>query len=160
MDRKLALTHSMDFAKDRIAAAQAILASIFASQRALRALAPEYNWSGLGNLLGDFGELLATDHYGLSKAPSGSGDYDARTPEGKTVQIKTNFASADIGFRGEADLLLVLGINTDGTWKELYFGPYARVKERARFSSRDNKHMIPVSKLAALCVASQEVPSK
>jgi hypothetical protein len=140
----------MDFAKDRIAAAQAILASIFASQRALRALAPEYNWAGLGNLLGDFGELLATDHYGLTKAASGSGNYDARTPEGKTVQIKTNFASVDIGFRGDADLLLVLGINDDGTWKELYYGSYSLVKERARFSARDNKHMIQVKRLAKL----------
>lgn len=137
----------MDFAKDRIVAAQAILASIFASQRALRALAPEFNWSGLGNLLGDFGELLATDHYGLIKAPTGSGDYDAKTINGQSVQIKTNFASAQIGFRGEADLLLVLGIREDGSWDEIYFGPYALVKEQARFSARDNKHMVAISKL-------------
>ena len=140
----------MDFAKDRIDAARAILASIFASQKALRALAPEYRWSGLGNLLGDFGELLATDHYKLVKARSGSGDYDARTAKGQTVQIKTNFASVDIGFRGDADLLLVLGIKEDGSWHELYFGPYAAVKEQARFSARDNKHMIAVSKLKGL----------
>ena len=137
----------MDFARERIAAAQAILASIFASQRALRSLAPEYNWSGLGNLLGDFGELLATDHYNLTKAPTGSGDYDARTQDGRTVQIKTNFASAQIGFRGEAELLLVLGIREDGSWEEIYFGPYPPIKAMARFSARDNKYMIAVSKL-------------
>lgn len=135
------------FSKDRIAAAQAILASIFASQRALRALAPEYRWSGLGNLLGDFGELLATDHYQLIKAPSGSGNYDAQTKEGQSVQIKTNYASAQIGFRGEADLLLVLGIRDDGSWEEIYHGPFAPVKTQARFSARDNKHMIAISKL-------------
>lgn len=140
----------MDFTKERISAAQAILASIFASQKALRALAPEYNWSGLGNLLGDFGELLATDHYKLQKAPSGSGDYDARTADGLTVQIKTNFAASQIGFRGQADLLLVLGIHEDGSWEEIYFGTYAPVLSHARFSARDNKHMIAVSKLRAL----------
>ena len=136
--------------KDKIVAAQAILASIFASQKALRAIAPEYNWSGLGNLLGDFGELLANDHYQLQKAPSGSGDYDARTADGKTVQIKTNFAALQIGFRGEADLLLVLGVKEDGSWEEIYFGDFQPVKEQARFSSRDNKHMIAVSKLKAI----------
>ncbi|WP_412478303.1 DUF6998 domain-containing protein [Azonexus sp. IMCC34839] len=140
----------MDFIKERITAAQAILASIFASQKALRALAPEYNWSGLGNLLGDFGELLATDYYKLQKAPSGSGDYDARTSDGLTVQIKTNFAASQIGFRGQADLLLVLGIHEDGSWEEIYFGPYDPVSSHARFSARDNKHMIAVSKLRAL----------
>lgn len=62
----------MDFRRERIAAAQAILASIFASQRALKSLAPEYRWQGLGNLLGDFGELIATDHYGLTKALQGA----------------------------------------------------------------------------------------
>jgi hypothetical protein len=140
----------MEFTKERITAAQAILASIFASQKALRALAPEYNCSGLGNLLGDFGELLATDHYKLQKAPSGSGDYDARTTEGLTVQIKTNFAASQIGFRGKADLLLVLGIHEDGSWEEIYFGTYGPVLDNARFSARDHKHMIAVSKLRAL----------
>ncbi|HSV68577.1 MAG TPA: hypothetical protein VLI72_00585 [Methylibium sp.] len=138
------------FARDRIVAAQAILASIFASQKALRVLAPEYLWSGLGNLLGDFGELLATDHYKLTKAPSGAGDYDARTAEGKSVQIKTNYAASQIGFRGEADLLLVIGIQSDGSWEEIYFGPYGPVKAQARFSARDNKHMIAVSRLKGL----------
>lgn len=140
----------MDFSKDRIAAAQAILASIFASQRALRALAPEYKWAGLGNLLGDFGELLATDHYALQKAPAGSGDYDARTSDGKTVQIKANFASTQIGFRGSAELLLVLSIKGDGSWDEIYYGPFSVVSNLARYSTRDNKYMVAISRLRAL----------
>lgn len=142
-----------DFARDRIEAAQAILSSIFASQKALRSLAPDYAWSGLGNLLGDFGELLATDHYNLEKAPSGSGDFDARTQDGRSVQIKTNYAASQIGFRGQADLLLVLGIRVDGSWEEIYFGPYGPVKELARFSGRDNKHMISITKLRSLVMA-------
>jgi hypothetical protein len=140
----------VDFKEDRILAAQAILASIFASQRALRALAPEYRWAGLGNLLGDFGELIATDHYGLTKAAPGSGDYDARTAEGKSVQIKANYAADQIGFRGDAELLLVVGVKDDGSWEEIYYGPFAPVKTQARFSARDNKHMIPVKKLRAI----------
>ena len=114
----------MDYSKDRITAVQAILASIFASQKALQALAPEYHWIGLGNLLGDFGELVATDHYGLLKAAPGSGDYDARTREGRSVQIKTNYAADQIGFRGQADLMLVIGVRYDGSWEEIYFGDF------------------------------------
>lgn len=144
----------MDFRKDRILAAQAILASIFASQRALRALAPEYGWSGLGNLLGDFGELVATDRYGLVKAPAGSGDYDARTADGQSVQIKTNFAASQIGFRGSADKLLVISVAHDGTWTEVYYGPYDLVKAHARWSARDSKHMIAMTKLRMLAAES------
>jgi len=78
---------------ERIKAIQHLLSSIFASQRALRTLAPEYRWSGLGNLLGDFGELIAINHYDLEKAPPGSDGYDAITEDGKKVQIKTNHAA-------------------------------------------------------------------
>jgi hypothetical protein len=127
-----------------------MLASIFAAQKALRTLAPEFNWSGLGNLLGDFGELVAIDKYGLTKAPGGSDGFDAVTKDGKKVQIKTNYAASQIGFRGESDLMLVIGVREDGSWKELYFGPFQPVKDAARFSARDNKHMLAVSKLVKL----------
>lgn len=136
--------------EERIQSIQHILASIFASQRALKTLAPEFNWTGLGNLLGDFGELVAIDHYGLRKAPGVSNGFDAITGDGRTVQIKTNYAATQIGFRGSADLLLVVGVEDDGTWKEIYFGPFLPVKEAARFSARDNKHMIAVAKLRQL----------
>jgi len=135
---------------DKVAAVQHMLASIFTAQKALKALAPDYNWSGLGNLLGDFGEYVAINHYELLKAPSGSSGFDATNKNGKTVQIKTNFHASQIGFRGEADLLLVVGVNPDGTWQEVYYGDFAVVQENARYSARDNKHMIAISKLKAL----------
>ncbi|MDH3337683.1 MAG: hypothetical protein OER22_00215 [Gammaproteobacteria bacterium] len=135
---------------DKVAAVQHMLASIFTAQRALRALAPEYRWTGLGNLLGDFGEFVAINHYGLSKAPGGSSGYDASTVDGKTVQIKTNYHANQIGFRDEADLLLVVGVNPDGTWSEVYFGEFAVVRDNSRYSARDNKHMIAISKLKTL----------
>jgi hypothetical protein len=66
------------------------------------------------------------------------------------VQIKTNFAASHIGFRGTADLLLVLGIKPDGSWEEIYFGSFDAVRSVARFSARDNKHMVAIKKLKAL----------
>jgi len=136
-----------------VEAVKGVIASLFASQRALRALAPEYRWAGLGNLLGDFGEFLAEKAYGLQKAPSGSSGFDAKTPGGLTVQVKTNHAANQIGFRGEADLMLVLHVRDDGEWEEVYYGPFGPVKEASSFSSRDNKQMIAVSRLRALQVA-------
>jgi len=132
---------------ERIQSIQHILASIFALQRALKTLAPEFKWVGLGNLLGDFGELVAIDNYGLRKAPPGSDGYDALTADDKKVQIKTNYAADQIGFRGISDLILVIGVRDDGSWEEIYFGPFEPIKQQARFSARDNKHMIAISKL-------------
>lgn len=136
--------------KERVEAVKHMLSSIFASQKALRSLAPEYNWSGLGNLLGDFGEFVAIEHYGLQKAPSGSSGFDAITEENKKVQIKTNHAANQIGYRGKADLLLVIKVEIDGSWQEIYFGDFQIVKKNSRYSARDNKHMIAISKLKEL----------
>lgn len=134
------------------------MASVFASQRTLKALAPEFKWSGLGNLLGDYGEFIAITVYEFKKAPSGSDGFDALTADGKTVQVKTNYAANQIGFRGKADLLLCLKIVDNGNWEELYFGPFAAVREKARFSARDNKHMVPISLLKALRIGLAKEP--
>ena len=136
-----------------VRAVQHIMATLFSAQNALRELAPNFRWAGLGNLLGDYGEFVAIEAYGLLKAPAGSSGFDAVTPDGRTVQIKANHAASQIGFRGEADLLLVLKVETDGGWKEVYYGSFAGAKALARYSARDNKHMVAVSQLAALNVA-------
>ena len=135
---------------ERIQAVKGVLASIFASQRTLKAIAPEYRWAGMGNLLGDYGEFVATNHYQLEKAPAGSSGFDARTKEGKTVQIKTNYAASMIGYRGEADLMLVIHVEENGDWNEVYFGDQGIIKDNSSYSKRDNKHVISFTKLKSL----------
>jgi hypothetical protein len=127
-----------------------IFEAIFASQNNLRDLAPEFKWSGLGNLLGDYGEFIAIQEYNLVKAPSGSGDFDAIAKSGKTVQIKANFSAKQIGFRGEADLLLVISIQDSGSFDEIYYGSFEKIKKIANYSTRDNKWMISVKKLKTM----------
>ena len=127
-----------------------IVATIFSAQNALKDLAPDYKWAGLGNLLGDYGEFICINHYNLEKAPSGSEGYDALTKDGKTVEIKTNRASGQIGFRGEADLMLVVSVADDGEFEEIYYGDFKLVKENSRYSARDNKNTITISKLKKL----------
>jgi hypothetical protein len=133
-----------------VRAVQHIMATLFSAQNALRELAPNFRWAGLGNLLGDYGEFVAIEAYGLTKASAGSGGYDATTHDGQTVQIKANHAASQIGFRGEADLMLVLKVETNGQWNEVYYGSFAKAKELARYSARDNKHMVAIRQLIAL----------
>ena len=104
----------------------------------------------MGNLLGDYGEYIALSNYNLTKAAGGADGYDAMTGDGRKVQVKANHSSSTIGFRGEADLLLVLKIEKDAKWSEIYYGPFKPVKEKATYSKRDNKYMIPVTRLQSL----------
>jgi hypothetical protein len=129
---------------------QHIMATLFSAQNALRALAPEFKWAGMGNLLGDYGEYVSIRHYGLTKAPPGANGYDAITPDGKKVQIKASHAANMIGFRGEADLLLVIKVDVDGSWKEIYYGSFQTVSEQSGHSKRDNKQTISITKLMKL----------
>lgn len=140
------MTHS----EGDLRAVQHVMATIFSAQNALRELAPEYKWAGMGNLLGDYGELLAVNQYKLTLAPSGSDGFDAYRQDGQTVQIKANHASGTVGFRGEADFLLVLRINSDGTSEEIFYGDFSIVSSASSFSQRDNKRTISVSKLRKL----------
>lgn len=137
----------------RIEAIKGALASLFASQRTLKSLAPQFKWAGLGNLLGDYGEFIATEVYGLTRPLVEQTAMTGVRPDGKTVQAKTNFAASQIGFRGKADLLLCLKIDLTGDWSEVSYGEFALVKQAARYSARDSKHMVPLVALRRIAKA-------
>ena len=136
-----------------IEAIKHIIATVFSAQNALRELAPDYKWAGMGNLLGDYGEYVCAEKYNLTKAPAGSNGYDALTEDGKKVQIKTNHAANMIGYRGEADLMLVIHVSSNGEFEEIYYGDFSVVKNESSYSRRDNKHTITISKLKRLAAS-------
>lgn len=136
--------------EQRIEAITQVLSTIFTSQKILRTLAPEFKWAGMGNLLGDYGECVSMAKYGLIKAPAGSSGFDATTSDGRTVQIKANHAAKMVGVRGDADLLLVIKVEENGTFEEVYFNSFKAAVEIGYDSKRDNKINIPISKLLKL----------
>mgnify|MGYP003666524833 CR=1 FL=1 len=91
----------------RTEAIRHILATLFAAQGALKALASEFNWAGMGNLLGDYGEFICIEAYGLEKAPAGSSGYDAITKDGLTVQMNKFKASTQVEPRRSTDYSLM-----------------------------------------------------
>ena len=135
---------------NQIEAVRHIIATLFAAQKALSSLAPDYKWGGLGNLLGDYGEFLSVNILGLTKARSGSDGFDATLPDGRTVQVKTNRRAPQIGFRGTADLLLVMHVDDSGSHEIVYYGPFHPILTASRRSERDNKNMIAIPKLKQL----------
>ena len=83
--------------EQRIEAMKGVLASLFASQRTLKSLAPSFKWAGRGNLLGDYGEFIAIESTSPARRER------LRRADGKKVQVKANYAASQIGFRGDAD---------------------------------------------------------
>ncbi len=53
-------------ASKSVEAVRHIMATVFSAQNALRSLAPDFKWAGMGNLLGDYGEYVATHAYELA----------------------------------------------------------------------------------------------
>lgn len=133
-----------------VEAVRHIIATMFSAQNALRELAPDFKWAGMGNVLGDFGEYICISSYGLTKAPAGADGYDAIDSQGRTVQIKANHASATVGFRGTADLLLVIHVDSSGNFEEVFFGEFSIASDASSYSGRDNKRTITISKLKKL----------
>jgi hypothetical protein len=55
-------------------------------------------------------------------------------------------------------MLLCLKIDLNGDWTEIYYGDFALVKQAARYSARDNKHMVPVSALLKIAKSGYVLP--
>lgn len=131
---------------------------IFAIQNRLRGLKEKMDWNGLGNLLGAYGEYLALKDYDLVGASTGNKDHDATDSLGRSVQIKACMHTDRVGFRGQAEALLVLKIEPDGTYREIYNGKLPP-KWRTKRSKRDNKRTVSFAALKQ-CNPGKPIPRK
>jgi hypothetical protein len=75
-----------------------------------------------GHLVGSLGEVLAAYHYDLELLPASTAGHDARSRDGRLVQVKAT-QGARVAIRSEPDHLLVLRLLQDGTIEEVYNGP-------------------------------------
>jgi hypothetical protein len=55
-------------------------------------------------------------------------------------------------------MLLCLKIDLNGDWTEIFYGNFALVKNAARYSARDNKHMVAISALLKIAKAGYVLP--
>jgi hypothetical protein len=121
-----------------------VVASYTSAKTKLKILAPTFNW---GNLLGDYGEYLSIEHYRFEQATAGTKGYDATNKEGKTVQIKTvRETTKSIKFSTGADYLLVIEVNENADWDEVYFGNFDKVR-KASYKGKTGEYTIGISKL-------------
>ena len=98
-----------------------ILVSYLAAKDELVKIVPTFNWS---NLLGDYGEYIAINEFGLTQAEISKEGYDAKNKKGQTVQIKTiRTTNRSINhLKKGADHLLVFQIDNNGDYQKIYYG--------------------------------------
>lgn len=81
-----------------------------------------------GNLVGDLGEAVAAELFGLELRPRGTKGVDGIAPDGRTVQIKATGRGATFAFThtdGPAEWLIGLAFNYEQeTVEVVYNGPY------------------------------------
>jgi len=107
-----------------------------------------------GHLVGSIGEVVAEYIYGVKLEACSTPQIDARTLDGRTVQVKlTGERGRSFGFRwsskftGELpDILLALKLTKSG-FEEVYNGPFPASLLRGRKDSNNGQIPITVSRL-------------
>ena len=104
-----------------------------------------------GHLVGSIGESLVAVAYGLVlMAPSNKG-YDATDSRGRKIEIKAT-QSKQVGFRSEPDYCIVIKLQKDGSFVEVYNGPGSLIWNEfdGKVVPSNGQFQISLSKLTTL----------
>ena len=102
-----------------------------------------------GHLVGSIGEVYAAEKYGLSLLEASSEKHDARSGDGRLVQIKITQTDR-VSIYSEPDYLIVMKMKHDGTIEEVYNGKGAVPWENVGKVQKNGQRSISIKKLIAL----------
>jgi hypothetical protein len=115
----------------------------------LETLFPDRRFTPDGHLVGSIGEVLVASAYGLNLLPSSYEGHDARSDDGRLVQIKATQVRS-VGLASEPDHLLVIQIHPDGSFAEIYNGPGSQAWSAAGKMQKNGQRPISLSRLTSL----------
>lgn len=107
-----------------------------------------------GRLIGDIGEVLASEQYDITLLSSSTKDYDAKTTDGRMIQIKATMKDK-LTFPVNKVPKYYLGIKIDenGDIVEIYNGPGKNIADilcNRKASSQNGLHAISINTLIRL----------
>ena len=117
--------------------------------RDLESLFPGRHYTPDGHMIGSIGEALAASYYDLELFPASAETHDARSRDGRLVQIKATQVNC-VSLSSEPEFLLVLKIHSDGTFSEIYNGPGALVWAYCGKMQKNGQRKISLKKLQEL----------
>lgn len=109
----------------------ASLEQIFAAIARLKAAFPQRAFTIDGRLVGDIGEVIAALEYDVVLDDVQRPRHDAKTSDGRDVQIKATF-KRHLTVRAVPDYYLGFQLFPDGEFEEVYNGPGLPIAERFR----------------------------
>jgi hypothetical protein len=102
-----------------------------------------------GHLVGSIGDVVVAEYYNLKLASQTQKGYDATTNRGRKVEIKAT-QKKSIGLRSVPAHLIVIKLDKNGGWKEIYNGPGKFAWENAGKKQKNGQKNISLSKLTKL----------
>ena len=124
---------------------------IYEITRELEEMYPGRHFTPDGHMVGSIGEVIAAEEYGLELFEASHPVHDARAQDGKLVQIKaTQGDRIAIGERPE--YLIVLKINRDGSFEEVYNGPGDIAWSLVGKRQKTGQCHVSLAKLRAACI--------
>lgn len=106
-----------------------LLKQLYATVSELETMFPGRHFTPDGHMVGSLGECLVADAYNLELKTASNKGYDAITESGVEVEIKAT-QSNSVAFRSQPQHAIVIKIQRDGTFEEIYNGPGALVWEQ------------------------------
>ena len=103
-----------------------------------------------GHMVGSIGEVVAAEAFGLILLPMSEPLHDARSADGRLVQVKMTAGNV-VAFYGDCEHLIVLRVDTCRTRAEvIYDGPGAPAVKSAGPVQKNGQRVIRISKLRKL----------
>lgn len=102
-----------------------------------------------GHLVGSIGEVIVAENYGLELLPNSTETHDAEAKNGKLVQIKATQINR-IAISSELDFIIVIQLQSDGSWIEIYNGPGKYVWDNSGKMQKNGQRPISIHKLKCL----------
>lgn len=131
-----------------------LICEIYRAVRELEELVPGKRFTPDGHMVGSIGEAWATYLYDLAPLPNSTERHDAKTRDGRLVQIKTTQRNAVSTYPAQPDVLLVLRLVPTGEVEEIYNGPGQLVWDALipaeRKPAKNGQHALALSSLRRL----------
>ena len=127
----------------------ALVRELYRTVDSLQKLFPDRPFTPDGHLVGSLGEVIAASVYDLELCTPSTEGHDAKTPDGKRVEIKTTQGKS-VALRSEPEYLLVLKLLEDGTAEEIYNGPGHEPWTQAGKMQKNGQCQISLTKLRSL----------
>lgn len=122
---------------------------IYVITNELEQMFPGRHFTPDGHMVGSIGEVLVASRYGLRLLPSSAKTHDAIDQYGRSIQIKATQTNR-VSISSEPDYLVVIKIEANGTYNELYNGRGSLVWQCAGKMQKNGQRSISISKLREL----------